>query len=227
MAEFDYSQYEDRSRCAACGGYCCKSCGCNYFVSDIKPFTSENIEKMLDSGDVSIGTMPIRTEKFDGSFYYSFMLVLRARNKNRGDIDLFSLTTSCASLGPTGCKHDAKDRPSGGLLYIPRYPFECKPAFDVEKEFLKWHLYQQMLALIVQKRCGKPLAVKFSEDVENFFYDMYGRHFDDVLLETVEEMIVFLDQFSWEYPNERLRAMERLAEEYKARNRTNGGQNVR
>lgn len=50
----DKSQFENRELCAACGGLCCKICGCDYFTSDIEIFTIEYLESMLDTGRVCV-----------------------------------------------------------------------------------------------------------------------------------------------------------------------------
>lgn len=175
---------EDRTICAQCGGYCCKKSGCDYFVSDLEKHTLEYIESLLDTGRVSI-VAALNFERLpNGKLASEPHLYLRARNVNRGEIDLLSFKTTCASLEEAGCHYQLEERPSGGATYIPRMTnnqADCYTEIDRLEELKKWDRYQKVLRKIVQRRTGKGVYNKLKEDVENLFYDLFMGNTDGVM----------------------------------------------
>lgn len=172
---------EDRKICAKCGGLCCKKSGCDFFVSDFENFKLDYLENILATGRVSIIASLIFHNSKNGTLYCSPFLSLRARNIDRGEIDLFSLKKTCASLEDNGCHFSLENRPSGGATLIPKKHHQCYSEIDRTIELEKWSPYQNILARIVKRHTGKSVNAKLEEDVENVFYDILAKNFGGVM----------------------------------------------
>ena len=84
-------ELENKEICAKCGGKCCKKSGCDYFVSDFDEINKNKLLEILATGNVSI-TSALKIKMLtNGQKYIVPFLYLRARNKGRDVIDLFSL----------------------------------------------------------------------------------------------------------------------------------------
>lgn len=205
-------KYEDRSMCSKCGGYCCQKSGCDYFVSDLKNTKLEYIESLLDTGRVSIvaGFNFKRLPK--GQLICEPFLYLRARNINRGEIDLLSFKTTCASLESEGCHYDISERPSGGSCLIPKFvngEKECFSEVDRVEELLKWTQYQKVLERIVKRRTGMSVYAKLKCDAENLFYDLAMGNITGVKEEEIRDVIGMVPMLAEIYKEEFRRAEER------------------
>ena len=93
MGDVNMEKVESRDLCALCGGYCCKKCGCDYFVSDLENSKIEYFESLLDTGRVSVVAALNFKRLPNGKLFNEPLLYLRARNKNRDEIDLLSFKT--------------------------------------------------------------------------------------------------------------------------------------
>lgn len=212
---------ENRDICKKCGGYCCRKCGCDYFVEDLHNDTSiDAIEALLNTGRVSI----IATLRFgrtpSGKITCTPILSLRSRNIGRGEIDLLSFKTTCASLQEDGCYFDLDHRPSGATAIVPdervlqesviddTFERRCPSTADKIEEILKWDPHQKKLARIVKRRTGKSVYAVLEEDAENLFYNTLNSNFDGVMEEELIEIEDMLQPLSEVYPEalERARA---------------------
>lgn len=208
MNNIDYKN-ENIEICKQCGGYCCKNCGCDYFVSDLESMKLDYLESLLETGRVSvIGTFNfIRLNS--GKLIYEIILSLRARNKNREAIDLFSFKTTCASLTETGCYYDLKHRPSGGAALIPCADKPCYSEVDRIEELKKWLPYQKVLAKLVKRKTKMKVDDKLKQDVENLVYNILTENFTDVSKREIKEignMIPLLSEcFPKEFKNAEIR----------------------
>ena len=209
---------EDRSLCAECGGQCCKKCGCDLFISDIEKPEYDYINKLLDSGRVSIVSRIYVLPLKNGSYAINPFLHLRARNIDREAIDLFSLKKTCASLEEGGCFWDLDHRPSGATHVKPfknaAGEFTCKSTLDHKAEIKKWEKYQKLLAKIVKARTGNTVYEQLRLDVINVFNDVLYENFDGISKEALEE-------FEEVYPV----LKSRYADEYKIAQETYKKQN--
>lgn len=131
---------ENRDICKECGGYCCKKCGCDYFVSDLESNKIEYFESLLATGRISVVSALQFHYHPNGAVSTTPTLYLRARNIDRGEIDLLSLKKTCASLMEDGCFYSLENRPSGGATLIPRENRKCYSTVDSTLELIN-HIY--------------------------------------------------------------------------------------
>lgn len=199
---------ENKELCSECG-YCCLKSGCDYFVCDVPNNTIQDIESMLDTGRVSIIATLRFTQLPKGNMAITPILSLRARNQGRGEIDLLSMKTKCASLQDGGCFYTLEERPSGGAALIPKKNRKCKSSVDKLEELQKWLPYQKNLERIVKRRTGKGVYSKLKEDVENLFYAIYISDFDGVMPEELEDIHGMLPYLCEIYPEELNKASKR------------------
>lgn len=200
---------ENKAICASCGGFCCKKCGCDYFVSDLESTKIEYLESLLDTNRVSIVSFLDFKRINNNQLVCTPFLYLRARNINRGEIDLLSFKTTCASLETNGCHYDLEHRPSGGAVLEPSANGVCRPNVDLLEEVLKWTPYQKVLGRIVKRRTGLSVIAKLKEDVENLFYDFLTNNIEgvmDIELSDVKGMLPMLLEV---YPEEFQKAKKR------------------
>lgn len=204
---------EDKSICAKCGGYCCKKCGCDYFVTDFESMKIDYLINVLNEGRTSIIAFLNFKRLNNGILICEPTLAMRARNVNRGPIDLLSFKTTCASLESDGCYFDLEHRPSGGATLIPGENMTCYNSIDKIEELLKWQPYQKVLERIVKRFTGKSVHAKLKEDVENLFYDIIMQNFDGVMkaeLYDVQGMLPLLKEI---YAEETVKAAIRAYQE--------------
>jgi len=207
---------ENRNLCAECGGYCCKKCGCDYFVSDFENMKLDYLIDVLNTGRVSVVSFLDFKTLPTGKIICNPTLYLRARNINRDEIDLLSFKTTCASLEENGCYYDLEHRPSGGSTLIPRVideEFACYNEIDKLEELKKWNAYQKVLERLVKRFTGKSVQAKLKEDVENLFYNILCQNYEGVMkveLLDVQGMLPILMQI---YPEELRNAKTRFNSE--------------
>lgn len=201
---------ENKEICASCGGFCCKKCGCDYFVSDLESTKIEYLESLLDTGRVSIVAFLDFKRLNNNQLICTPFLYLRARNINRGEIDLLSFKTTCASLENNGCHYDLEHRPSGGAVLEPSADGICRPRVDLLTEVLKWSPYQKILGRIVKRRTGLSVLTKLRVDAENLFFDILTDNIDGVmeieLLDVRKMLPMLIEAFPEEYKKAKKRS---------------------
>lgn len=205
-------KYEDKDICKSCGGLCCKKSGCDYYVSDFPSVTKSEILKALETGNVSI-VAAVDIQRINEKLVASPILYLRARNKDRDVIDLFSMKRECSMLNDTGCSYDLEHRPSGGASLIPKKntfgAYNCRPAVDHVEEVKKWMSHQNLLGKIVKRYTGKSVNEVFREDVERVFYEVMTEQFDGVSKLEIYDIVQTLPQLAECFPNEFNNAKEK------------------
>lgn len=199
-------KYENLEICKQCGGYCCKKSGCDYFVSDLQSMKLNYIESLLDTGRVSIIASFDFRRLNSGKLIYEIILSLRARNKNRDAIDLFSFKTECASLTANGCYYDINTRPSGGSALIPCINEPCYSKIDRLEELKKWKPYQKVLEKIVKRRTNMSVTQKIKQDVENLIYNILTENFKDSARAELEDIAGMIPLLKECFPNEFINA---------------------
>ena len=205
-------KYEDKDICKSCGGLCCKKSGCDYYVSDFPSVTKSEILKALETGNVSI-VAAIDIQRINGKLVASPILYLRARNKDRDVIDLFSMKRECSMLTDTGCSYDLEHRPAGGANLIPKKNilgiYKCRPSVNHLEEMEKWLPYQSLLGKIVKRYTGKSVNEVFREDVERVFYEVMTEQFDGVSKLEIYDIGQTLPQLAECFPEELNNAREK------------------
>lgn len=202
---------ENINICRECGGMCCKKSGCDYSANDFKNCSYDNLLKELLKGDKSIICYIKFNEDNNGNLTYSSFLYLRARNNNRGPVDLISLKTGCALLMENGCPFDYKHRPEGGRNLKPVKSSEgsCRPVKNPIDISMSWKPHQKTLRRLVLNITGMNVEQKISEDVENLFYDVLMKKFDGVSLVELEDIKGFVPLLIRTFPNEFDSAMKK------------------
>lgn len=211
-------RYENKSICSSCGGVCCKKSGCDYYVSDFPSITKGEILKALETGNISI-VAGIDIQKINNKLVASPILYLRARNKDRDIIDLFSMKRECSMLTETGCSYDLEHRPAGGANLIPKKSvlgiYECKPSVNHLEELEKWLPYQRLLGRIVKRYTGKSVNEVFREDVERVFYEVMTEQFEGVSELEIYDIGQTLPQLAECFPVELNNAREKYKKSHK------------
>lgn len=172
-------EFENKDLCKKCGGKCCKKSGCDYFVSDFDVINKSNLVKLLDTGNVSIvAALSFKTLR-NGEKIVEPVLYLRARNIDRGVVDLFSLKKTCSMLTDKGCTYTLENRPGGGVNLIPSED-GCRPLKNPLEEIKKWLPYQALLSRLVKRYTGKSVEENLREDIKMVFYQFITRNFAGV-----------------------------------------------
>lgn len=202
-------ELENKEICAKCGGKCCKKSGCDYFVSDFDEINKNKLLEILATGNVSI-TSALRFKMLpSGQKYIVPFLYLRARNKGRDIIDLFSLKRECIMLTPTGCSYSFENRPSGGANLIPSKNGSCRPYKDPYEEMAKWTPYQSILSKLVKRYTGKSVDIVLKENIEQVCFDVLTKNFDGVSSLEVEDITSCINELAEVYPDCYKNALEK------------------
>lgn len=193
-------EYENKELCSSCKGMCCKKSGCDYFVSDFERITKDEILKALLPGKISI-VSAFKKSVINGKVILTPFLYLRARNKDRDIVDLFSMKKTCSMLTDTGCSYSLEDRPGGGVNLIPKKN-GCKLLKDPIEEMRKWEPYQGVLAKIVKRITGKSVDKVLREDVEEVLYQILTEQFDGISKREIADILSGLQDLILAFPNE-------------------------
>jgi len=180
--------YENKDICKKCGGKCCKKCGCDYSIENFDNLKIDNLQKILEQGDISI----VSYQKFQyvrGRLINEPFLYLRARNKNRPIVDLLSLKTTCASLTENGCKFSLEERPKGGVNLIPgENGTRCYHVKDAMSIIEGWRNHQKTLINLIKRLTGKSVYKKLEEDIYNLMIDVFEENFEGVSPLEIEDI---------------------------------------
>lgn len=140
----EYINYE---MCKKCKGVCCKENGCIYLPRDFKNLNIEYLKKLLSRGNISISGQPFPIFNNEA---WTYLLYIRARNKNAKIIDLFTEGGPCTLLTKNGCKLKEEERPSLGLLIKPtRIGGPCERLYTSD-DTLTWTDYNETLVQLIK-----------------------------------------------------------------------------
>lgn len=193
-------EFENKDLCAKCQGKCCKKCGCDYFINDFVEINKNSILKILETNNVSI-VSALKSEYLpNGKKVLEPFLYLRARNVDRGVVDLLSLKKRCSLLTDTGCLYSLEKRPSGGVNLIPDEN-GCYQLVNQKEAILKWGPYQNLLSKIVKRLTGKTVLEVFENDIENMLYEFINKKFEKFSETEIEEVIPLIKDFANLYPH--------------------------
>ncbi len=174
-------ELENKKICATCPHNCCVKSGCDYFVSDFDDLSRDGILSILETGNVSIVAIFIFNELSNGKKTCEPVLYLRARNVDRGVVDLYSYKKRCSMLRSNGCAYSLENRPSGGVYLIPKEDYKCTSIVNRTEELKKWLSYQKILARVVKHLTGKSVDTLLRENIE------------DVLVQTLHNDVKGID----------------------------------
>lgn len=200
--------YENKELCAKCGGICCKKCGCDYYVEDFDSFEIDYLQKVILENNISIVACTEFRRLATGKLIIIPLLYLRARNVDRGPVDLISLKKQCSLLTDLGCSYPKEKRPAGGLNLIPKEN-GCENLRNPVEMIKEWIKYQKVLQRLVKRITGKSVDMVLREDAENLFFDILCENYDGVSKMELAEMLEFVPLLSKVYPQEYERAVQR------------------
>lgn len=202
-------ELENKDICTKCGGKCCKKSGCDYFVSDFDLINKNRLLEILATGNVSI-TSALNIKMLpNGQKYIVPFLYLRARNKGRDVIDLFSLKRECIMLTSTGCSYSFDNRPGGGANLIPDKNGNCHSYKNPYEEMVKWAPYQSILSKLVKRYTGKSVDVVLKENIEQVCFDVLTKNFDGVSSLEIEDITSCIGEIVEVYPDCYKNALEK------------------
>lgn len=210
-------RYEDKNICRECGGFCCKKSGCDYSPKDFKDLGIKAIIDILNEGNVSIVSAFNYSILPDGRKAPIFILYLRARNIDRGPIDLFSFKKQCSMLKDDGCTYDLDHRPFGGANLVPvginkitELP-DCYVDENPLNIIKSWESYQNTLRKAVKRITGNTVEQQFERDVEEVFYQVLMEDFEGINKIEIADMLSTLPMIAEIFPEayERARIRKR------------------
>ncbi len=201
---------ENLDICKKCGGFCCKKSGCDYLPRDFSDLSFNGLYQKLQEGNISI-VASLGFEKLpNGKLIANPFLYLRARNKNREIIDLFSMKTTCSMLTEGGCSYSHNERPFMGKNLVPASEQKCFPLEDPNKLMDDWMSYQKVLSKIVKRMTGMTVEEKLSEDVEQLFMDLLTNNVDGVSLMEIQDVRSMIGYLSEIYQKELNSATQKI-----------------
>lgn len=207
---------EDRNICHECGGFCCKKSGCDYSPNDFKDKSLTGILNILECGNISIVSVVKFRMLPNGKKCCEPLLFLRARNIDRGIIDLISYRKQCSMLTETGCTYDLEHRPSGGANLTPvgldpktKMPL-CYPAEDPKTIIYPWESYQKVLEKAVKRLTGKTVDEVFEEQLEELFVTSLNQNFEGINVVEGFQISLILPDLIDVYPEVYERAKKRV-----------------
>mgnify|MGYP001863978402 CR=1 FL=1 len=164
-----YHHFEDPTLfesdlCRKCGGKCCKRNGCAYAIEDFAEITKKGIMQKLEHEASIRATFEI------SNYGATPVLFLESRGKGKGPVNLFSLPTSCALLTDQGCLYKIEDRPTGGILLLPKEDEKHELCCEIDEHaqaiLLKgWLKYQKLLNKLVKYYTGNTVDKQLSLDI--------------------------------------------------------------
>lgn len=155
----DNDKIENKSICAKCGGACCKKSGCGYLASDFSSLSFESLKEKLDEGNISIKAVLYFNSETNS---LQKVLVLKARSVDKEIVDLFSASSQCKMLTPTGCVYPLALRPSLGAFVKPSLDRNCKISNKQQIDAVKdWLNYQKVLKRLVKFYTGKSMETVY------------------------------------------------------------------
>ena len=119
------SYFQNSDQCAKHKGFCCKQQPCSILANDFESYDFETLRDYIDRGDTTISIAPRKS-------MFSIPLVgLAVRGRDDGIIRYGERKIQpCTQLTKDGCKYDFDNRPSGGVLVIPRTGYQCIPIMN-------------------------------------------------------------------------------------------------
>lgn len=183
---------------------------------------------LLQEGRTSIVATPYM-RVVNGKLKCTPILSLRARNTERGVVNLLSFETSCASLTEEGCYFDFEHRPSGGKHLIPKKViskekgeyFDCKSDYSSLEKLDEWLPFQNALKKLVRKYTGKDADEVYRKDVKNFIRDFATKDLNNIPAKRLKDMAETLQELILAYPKEAFEATTGLSASLFSRTTTN------
>lgn len=155
-------KYINYEMCKKCGGQCCKTTGCIYLPLDFKRMNENYLIKEINKGNISISGQAFEIK----GNAWSYLPYLRARNKDSNIVDLMTTGGPCKLLTETGCKLNASQRPSLGLLITPtKIGGPCKKEYKLE-DVLKWLKYTELLEQLIMHYTNNTLIDQIIQELE-------------------------------------------------------------
>ena len=148
---FSQSSHVNCSVCRKCGGTCCKRSGCGLMTCDVPVMSVSGIRRMLDTGKYSITF-------FCADFGDGIIIpipIMNAREIDSQRVNNSIIRKPCALHKENGCMLSDTERPTMGLLYIPKSDGHCKMLVDQMETLQDWYPHAHMMEEVVRQETGK------------------------------------------------------------------------
>ena len=203
-AEHGYSgRITGFSRCAKCGGACCKVNSCACVPADFEDLSVEGIERALDTGNYMITAVYRNASKEGIPFIPVPFLAAREVGAPENGVNITMVHSMCALLGDDGCILSEDERPSQGLLLIPKEEDQCVCYVNAPGEL--WFPYREVFDEVIRKRTGKTAQDFFEEEAEPLAHSIEEKIRDAIMNEgyitksdyLIAKAMLFLGMFNY------------------------------
>lgn len=152
-------------QCKMCSGECCKKNACACLPEEFgETLTQSVITKLLDSKYYMITAVYRRAPQKSG-IPIEAIPILSAREIDVPENGIFisMIHSKCANLGEKGCILNESQRPTQGLLLIPRDKDNCTCFVGVGKIIDQWIKYKEIMDEVIFSKTGKNCQELFEE----------------------------------------------------------------
>lgn len=147
---FSQSSHINCEICSECGGNCCKRGGCGLMTCDVPELSVRGIRKMLDTGKYSITFF---AANMDGEIIP--VPIMNAREIGSERVDYSIIRKPCAQQNEEGCSFSDDERPTLGLLYIPKTNRDCKLLVSEMELLGDWYPHKEIMEEVILEETGK------------------------------------------------------------------------
>lgn len=156
---FSLNSHVNHDICRGCGK-CCKRGGCGLMTCDVPELSVSGIKRMLDTGKYSIMFF---CAYLDGEIIP--VPIMKSREINSGRVNNSIISKPCALHTANGCPFSDDDRPTLGLLYVPKEDRHCKILVDSMQLLEDWYPHREMMEQVVLNETGENSYVLFYRGV--------------------------------------------------------------
>ena len=151
--------------CKKCKGMCCYRNACSCAPADVgEEVTVQSVERMLATGKYMITATYVVDKTCQTSLPVPIRAIphISAREVDAGEIHISLLHSKCALLGKNGCTLTREERPTQGLLLIPKNDEECEELMPFMSEI--WKPYIKVLEEVVKRKTGMTSQQHFEKE---------------------------------------------------------------
>lgn len=162
--------------CKKCKGMCCYKNACSCAPSDVgEEVTVESVERMLASGKYMITATYVvdQTCKTDLPVPIRVIPHISAREVDAGEVHISLLHSKCKMLGKNGCTLSEEERPTQGLLLIPKNDDECEDLMPFMSEI--WAPYAKVLDKVVKRKTGMTSQQHLEKEAKTLLRELRGK----------------------------------------------------
>lgn len=141
--------------CKKCKGLCCYRNSCSCAPADLgEDVTVRSVERMLATGKYMITATYVVDKACKTTLPVPIRVIphISAREVGAGEVHISLMHSKCALLGENGCTLTKEERPTQGLLLIPKNEEECEDLMPFMSTI--WAPYAKVLDKVVKRKTG-------------------------------------------------------------------------